>query len=198
MWLLCDDPGARTAAGLVLHAVEVGGPLERFLAILADEAVDVPRSAHGVDRLVGDGLGAALALGAGGVDVALLAVRVPLVLVEAALGRELGPARPAREARVVPRLVHRFHAALCDEVQAACALGDELLLVVLLAEEELILGVHGHLAQVRAALSANEAALLVVQRVLRLHRPPADFLAALSAHLILVPHPESERPWLVC
>ena len=34
MWLLCDDPGARTAAGLVLHAVEVGGPLERFLAIL--------------------------------------------------------------------------------------------------------------------------------------------------------------------
>ena len=79
---------------------------------LADEAVDVPRSAHGVDRLVGDGLGAALALGAGGVDVALLAVRVPLVLVEAALGRELGPARPAREARVVPRLVHRFHTAL--------------------------------------------------------------------------------------
>ena len=63
---------------------------------------------------------------------------------------------------------------LCDEVQAACALGDELLLVVLLAEEELILGVHGHLAQVRAALSANEAALLVVQRVLRLHRPPAE------------------------
>ena len=69
---------------------------------LADEAVDVPRAAHGVDRLVGDGLLAALALGARRVHVALLAVRVPLQVVEPRLRSEPRAARPAREARGVP------------------------------------------------------------------------------------------------
>ena len=62
----------------------------------------MPRPAHGVDRLVGDGLLAALALGAGRVHVALLAVRVPLQVVEPRLRREPSAARPAGEARGVP------------------------------------------------------------------------------------------------
>ena len=63
---------------------------------------------------------------------------------------------------------------LCDVVEAPCALGYELLLVVLLAVELRVLGVDGHLAQVALALRAHEAALLVVQRVLRLHRLTAE------------------------
>ena len=62
----------------------------------------MPRPAHGVDRLVGDGLLAALALGARRVHVALLAVRVPLQVVEPRLRSEPRAARPAREARGVP------------------------------------------------------------------------------------------------
>lgn len=72
----------------------------------------MPGPAHGLDGLVCDGLGAALALGEGLLDVALLAEGVAVVLVVAHVLRELGLAAPAREVVVVPGLVHRLHAGL--------------------------------------------------------------------------------------
>ena len=69
---------------------------------------------------------------------------------------------------------------LRDVVEAAGALGDELLLVVLLAVEGGVLGVDCDLAQVEAALGAHEAALLVVQGLLRLHRTTAEMTAKVN------------------
>jgi hypothetical protein len=75
----------------------------------------MPRSAHGVDRLVCDCLLAPLALIARGLHVALFAVRVPVVLVVARVCGELGVARPAGKVVVVPGLIHRANASLEEE-----------------------------------------------------------------------------------